>query len=330
MEQINKKSKLIEVIFLQTIGPLFVILGHSINGLPANNIALNMKDFIYVFHMPLFFFIAGITFCYSFSKNQVNYFEFVKKKMKRLLIPYFFLNLMFIIPKYFLGAFLVDNVELSFKYIIRVFLFPRENICGHLWFLVAIFITYIIAPLLYKIRCKQKIFYYMIFIGCVILSIFPISTQLLSINDLCKDFVFFLIGMEIFTNYKVIKNKIFQIITLISFIVLFILWFFIKKRVVVLFLGVFVLLNLLILGYLLSNKVKDNIISKNSYLIYIFHWLFMLTTRIVFYQLLNFKWYIVTLLMILFGIVGPLIVVFIVNKFKIREKHPKLSLIIGG
>ena len=55
MEVTEKHSKLYYITFLQVIGPILVIVGHMINGMPENKILQSIKDFIYVFHMPLFY-----------------------------------------------------------------------------------------------------------------------------------------------------------------------------------------------------------------------------------------------------------------------------------
>lgn len=55
MEEGKKnRSRLFYISFLQVIGPLLVILGHSTNGMPQNDILQVFKSWIYTFHMPLF------------------------------------------------------------------------------------------------------------------------------------------------------------------------------------------------------------------------------------------------------------------------------------
>ena len=46
--------------FLQVLGPILVILGHSANGLTVSaGWYAFTKEWIYLFHMPLFFLISG-------------------------------------------------------------------------------------------------------------------------------------------------------------------------------------------------------------------------------------------------------------------------------
>lgn len=76
------------------IGIILVSFGHIRNGdgqsvwLPALDTPINI---IYLFHMPLFFFLGGLTVS---SRRQFP--DFLKVKAKTLLIPYYLYSLYFI------------------------------------------------------------------------------------------------------------------------------------------------------------------------------------------------------------------------------------------
>lgn len=69
---------------------LFVVIGHALGC--ASHMAQSLKgsniehlcDAIYVFHMPGFFFVAGMVW-----KSQDNFMSFAAKKFMRLMVPYF-------------------------------------------------------------------------------------------------------------------------------------------------------------------------------------------------------------------------------------------------
>lgn len=69
-----KRNRYIDTI--KAIGIFLVILGHH---------ETIFTQYIYSFHMPLFFFLSGI-----FHKNYTSYKIFFEKKVKSLIIPYFF------------------------------------------------------------------------------------------------------------------------------------------------------------------------------------------------------------------------------------------------
>ena len=61
-----------------------MVLGHA--GAP-------FTTYIYMFHIPAFIFISG----YTFNGDQYSVFSYVKKKIKTLIIPFFSVNIIFII-----------------------------------------------------------------------------------------------------------------------------------------------------------------------------------------------------------------------------------------
>ena len=146
------KKNLYFISFLQFIGPIFVILGHAKNGLPYNDFLQGMRTFIYVFHMPLFFFISAYLFSYKGGLEKSSYKDFIKKKFWRLLFPYVVLNLICLIPKILLSSFVQDNMETSVSNFINLWINPRANILGHLWFLFALFEIYLLAPIWSQVR----------------------------------------------------------------------------------------------------------------------------------------------------------------------------------
>lgn len=87
---------------------------------------------IYKFHMPLFFILSGLVYCYG--KKQKNFDEFTIAKVKSLLYPFFIFGLLFMIPIKTIGSF-YDYNEIT--NIVRSFLSGGEG--GHLWFLPAMF-----------------------------------------------------------------------------------------------------------------------------------------------------------------------------------------------
>lgn len=74
------RDKLIDI--TKGIGILLVVFAHIYEGYATN--------IIYLFHMPLFFYLSGATFSFSKSKFDGN---FVIKRIKTLLVPYVIFSL---------------------------------------------------------------------------------------------------------------------------------------------------------------------------------------------------------------------------------------------
>lgn len=107
-------------------------------------------EFIYLFHMPLFFFIAGILVAYTGENRDVI--SWWIKKAKKLLLPYFVLTLLAWGPKMLLGQYMNDNMEMSLFNAVRIILIPRENIWGHFWFIPVYLLVVFAAAIVWKNR----------------------------------------------------------------------------------------------------------------------------------------------------------------------------------
>lgn len=322
MEKTKSHSRLYYITFLQVIGPILVIVGHMLNGMPYNAVMQSIKDFIYVFHMPLFFFISGYLFSYKKGLENKKYGEFVRGKALRLLLPYFVFNILFFIPKIFASGFIVDQVELSFNYILYILITPRMNVLGHLWFLFALFLIYAIAPIWnFIIKKDKKIIWIIVLIIFILLNLFPFNTDVLAIKDLCKDTLFFVLGMLI---AKLGKEKLESICTkrnfifaFIVYVITFILWIVFNNNITNMLLCTTDIIMLLIIPivFKISNKVFDEL-GSYSFSIYIMHWPVMLVLRIIFYQLLNINPILVSIIMIIGGYFIPLLIIKVWKKIK--------------
>lgn len=69
---------------LKGIGIILVVIGHNSSGV--------LRNFIYTFHMPLFFIISG----FLFSKKNIK--DYLMNSFQRLLIPYFLFLILLSLP----------------------------------------------------------------------------------------------------------------------------------------------------------------------------------------------------------------------------------------
>jgi acyltransferase len=134
------------------IAILSVVVGHAINQLNPENttfVLTTIRHFIYSFNMPIFFFLSGFLLNYSTVPL-----EFIRKKIKRLVIPYFFtyivtsviLFISYILLKipdsfsgfhYFLGMLYGTLLEFRIQ--------TGTDIFSPLWFLPALFCALLIS-----------------------------------------------------------------------------------------------------------------------------------------------------------------------------------------
>lgn len=114
-----------------------VIVGHL-----ANREPLYIKDLLCHFHMPVFFFISGYL-----SKKGMCFKDFLKAKIKSLLLPYISINILvmiLMIPEYLSGG--IDIKHLLFM----LGTVDSLHAGGATWFLVCLFFTEIISYFVLK------------------------------------------------------------------------------------------------------------------------------------------------------------------------------------
>lgn len=136
------------------IGIYLVCLGHT----TSNEVLLK---WMYSFHMPLFFFLSGI-----FHSHSENYFEFFKKKVRALLVPYLFfaitLFMFFLLVSKKIGFSVGENLSVKENFI-GIFIgteiknFSQVSWGGQLWFLLVLFLVANFMYFIKKLSLKTQI-----------------------------------------------------------------------------------------------------------------------------------------------------------------------------
>ncbi len=136
----EKKSRLLWLDQARAIAMFIVVLGH--NSVPT--------QYIYSFHMPLFFIISGITF------NPYRYEEFtgrVKDKFKKLVLPHFWMNLL-TLPLWIVTWKIVTTSRHDLAELIKGIFYINSNVykspSNATWFLAVLFMVDILFYLTWK------------------------------------------------------------------------------------------------------------------------------------------------------------------------------------
>ena len=220
-------------------GILTVVAGHIYEG--------DIRRIIFIFHMPLFFFISGYLF-----KPDLNRIHYFKKKSYNLLVPY----IAFLLPIYFLFNFSsvdFNNVKETVIFFVKPIIGGNFliNECGVFWFITTLFFTQQIMNLLMK-RFSERIiigisvfFLILSYINSlffseiwfplninVVLASFPIfftGYLFKKYKPQVKDFILLLSGITVIASSFFIPDNIYDmkyssygipVVTLISSIVL--------------------------------------------------------------------------------------------------------------
>ena len=134
------KQKIAEFSFLHVFATLLVVLGHSFY--QTNSLIV---DWMYQFHVPLFFFVSGYLLNVSVSGKPLQPHIFLSRKAVRLLLPYFALSTLLFVPKVLLSQFMVRPIHANWSEYVLMLIYPYRNVNGSYWFLPTLFLLFVFA-----------------------------------------------------------------------------------------------------------------------------------------------------------------------------------------
>lgn len=206
---VNKSSYNLSIGYLKAIGIILMILGHSGNDLHVNN-------FIYMFHMPLFFIASG--YCFS-QRNLDNPRLFVYKKIKGIWWPYVKWSLVFLVLhniffqlNLYNGQYgYLNSVSHRYTYdeilniaidiILR--LQGAEQLLGGYWFLSALFWGSLIGWVVLRFVKNELYGGALLFIVCTVLNKTCWQIPIVALNSQAFTAALFMV-----IGYGMAKNKL--------------------------------------------------------------------------------------------------------------------------
>lgn len=207
--------------FSRGIAILLVVVGHLIqfNGISTSN---PVFEFIYSFHMPLFFAISGyITQKVTHIETGKQYLLYLKKKSIAILLPLFSWTLL--ANNYFLAE---HWKLLTFDDIQMVIINPG------LWFLKMLFVILMIYGLCnwidHKMKANRFISFAISLVPVILLTVLVIVIKVEEINLLLFSYAFYLgcFIARISRLEQLIMKDTYYTITIVAFLVLVTHWAF--------------------------------------------------------------------------------------------------------
>jgi len=144
MVNVDKRARIDYIDVFRSFGILLMVMGHIGYGEKFN-------FFIHAFHMPMFFWISGYLFQHK-TKEEMSFFDLLRKKAKSLLLPYLVFGL-----AHYIFYVIVKHGNTDLSPLIHLFSINTTDlpICGALWFLTALFFTDIIFYLIDRYISKE-------------------------------------------------------------------------------------------------------------------------------------------------------------------------------
>lgn len=205
-------KRILWIDYAKSICIYLVLLGHAHASQPVT-------DFIYTFHMPLFFFLSGCLF--SFEKHP-NFKEFAIKRFKGLMVPYLWINLITYLFWLFAGRNFGEDATISttwYSPIIGILLGYSKQMIHNtpMWFFICLYFLEIFYYLLFKpLQKKSKSIKISVLIVIAVIGYTNYAynpyTLPFCLGTAIVGMVFYGIGNLIVHNIQITKIKLLHII----------------------------------------------------------------------------------------------------------------------
>jgi surface polysaccharide O-acyltransferase-like enzyme len=252
-----KREKLLELDYMRVIACFAVMIVHiSATGVTEYihgsfpNIVMTLLNRSFKFTTPIFIFLSGVTGFYGYRNKEFNYFEFIGKRLNKVLIPYLVWCAIYYFVYIRLGYYSF-NVKFFLKSI------AQGTMSYHLYFVIIIIQLYLLGPIFYNLVKKSKNRIRLLVVSAIITSLFVEYLRFdLSDRVFLKYMFFYMFGMFVTLEHEKFTP-----------------W--LKKHSI-----------LVIMGYILSG-LSYTLVSYYNLKIYSFVWFLFSTLSILFVYLVG-------------------------------------------
>ncbi|MCQ2224245.1 MAG: acyltransferase family protein [Paludibacteraceae bacterium] len=251
------------------IGIVLVVIGHYY---PDNSPLFyeTFRAFVYAFHMPLFLFLSGAM--YAYTKKNESWSAFMRKKMKRIAVPYLIVSILIIGLKLIMqnGAYVENGVD-AYSFV-RMFYLPEAGY--FLWYLWVLLWMYLLCSI-----SDSRCYFYVLLILSLIFKFLPYEfSRLFCLHELKSSAIYFMLGALFFREniYFLFRNVYLQVLFIVSLFVFALLWFkgWSHPNFAISLIGT---LGVISLSNLIEKRKNSKLLflGKSSFIIYLFHTTFM-------------------------------------------------------
>lgn len=332
------KKKINEIEDLFSFAMLLVVFGHSMifSDFSANaEWYLFVRRIIYSFHMHFFFFISGFLFIYTnIDKDDFSWFIVIRSKIKRLMVPYFFLLSIVYLPRVYMSKYTMGQFNLDFLSYVKMFINPHYSPMYNYWFIFTLFIFFLFSGIFLEIIKKNKIFLGL-FLTILLsyISINKIDTHWFCINYITGYMIYFWLGFL----FYFVREKINKLDSVLWAIVLFFVIIIVAATRFTFdgtfeFFNTFIRLSGIFFAYFFILTYKRfgykfflfQFMKGYTYPIYLLSWFFHEGIAFIINKKMGFGFYAVFPFSLSFALILPVLI----SKF-IEKRLPKVKCIIG-
>jgi fucose 4-O-acetylase-like acetyltransferase len=196
---------------LAGVGIVLVVLGHS-GPMPASMPSVlahsefarfffgPVHDWIYSFHMPLFFFMAGFSYIRYSSAYRSRFTSLLQSKGTKLLLPYIVLTTLWFPLKALASAHAQRPVSFTWTEYATQIIIPWKNVIIFYWFLPTLFLMFVLNSLLLRWTTKQRLALPLVALGATV-TYFAFGNEndtgwqsILNLGGVFHNYVFFCLG----------------------------------------------------------------------------------------------------------------------------------------
>ena len=307
------------IAYLQVIGIILVVLGHSFHEYPDGSQGKTMLFYrmLYSFRMPLFMFVSGFLMVYTpkLRGNAPKVSKFVMTKIKRLLLPFAVLTLVTFIPRAMMSGMADDNLSLSLDSLLAAFIYQDRLVIPYFWFLQASFILLIFSYITITLGDMAKINHIVLYCGMIvlflILPILPVSfTGVFSLNETARLGIYFACGVA-YGRFAPAIDRVVPWTSFTFFFAAIALWavaFHFTENTpyitICSLLGIAMSVSLAKLLEKYDIRFIDHLIGAN-YMIFLLSWYFNVITQQVLHHFVELPWWCYSVMSLICGIYIP-------------------------
>lgn len=195
----SKESKLQDVVVIRTFAIIIVVAFHAYGMMYANHFPQSEETYRKIYYtvnqcslinvaMPLFVFISGYLFSHLIDIGKYCHFwEFVRNKFKRLIIPYWI----------FCSLIMLTNIFFDYKVLI-------SGGFSHLWFITMLFWCFIIKNLTKNLMIDNSWTWKLswLIISFTLLSVDKFLPNILGLHNITRWYFWFYAGYVIYPYKK--------------------------------------------------------------------------------------------------------------------------------